>query len=270
LNEELEQRVQERTAELEAANKELEAFSYSVSHDLRAPLRAIDGFTRMFQDSCGEKIPSESRPYLERVINNTKRMSRLIDDLLRFSRFSRQPLNKKSVAMGALVHEVFQELLSSETGRQIEVCVGGLPDCQADPALLKQVLFNLFSNAIKFTRQRQTAVIEVGSQEEDGECIYFVRDNGAGFDMKYADKLFGVFQRLHSWDQFEGTGIGLANVQRIVHRHGGRIWATAEVDKGATFYFTLVDGSARMAKAAADFSAKSEPIPAAGGSSGQK
>jgi PAS domain S-box-containing protein len=262
LNEDLEQRVLDRTAELEAANKELEAFSYSVSHDLRAPLRAIDGFTRLFQESCGEQITPENQQLLERVVISAQRMSQLIDDLLRFSRYSRQPLSKQTVPTGQLVRDTLQELRSREGGRNLDLRIGELPDCQADPALLKQVFVNLLSNALKFTRQREIAVIEVGSEERAGERVYFVRDNGAGFDMKYADKLFGVFQRLHSEDEFEGTGIGLANVQRIIQRHGGRIWAEAELDKGATFYFTLGGGTVDNPKGPAARTASSAPEPA--------
>ena len=241
LNEELEQRVIQRTAELEIANKELEAFSYSVSHDLRAPLRAVDGFSQAVLEDYGDQLPEEGRHYLTTIRGGAQRMGALIDDLLTFSRLSRLPLNKRSVAPKRVVREALEELGFPIEGRAVEMRIGDLPSCQGDPALLKQVWLNLLSNALKYTRQREPAVIEVGCTRDDGEQanVYFVRDNGAGFDMRYADKLFGVFQRLHRAEDFEGTGVGLAIVQRIVHRHGGRVWADAAVDRGATFHFTL-------------------------------
>jgi light-regulated signal transduction histidine kinase (bacteriophytochrome) len=239
LNADLEARVVRRTAELEAANKELEAFSYSVSHDLRAPLRAINGFAGIVLEEYGSQLPDEGRRYLERVRNGGQRMGELIDDLLAFARLSRQLLNRQPVNTGRLVQEVLEELNPPGNKRQVETRMGELPACQGDPALLKQVWTNLLSNAIKYTCGRTPAVVEIGCEQNNGQKIFFVRDNGVGFDMQYADKLFGVFQRLHRADQFEGTGVGLAIVQRIVHRHGGRVWATAEPERGATFYFTL-------------------------------
>jgi PAS domain S-box-containing protein len=239
LNEELEQRVIERTAQLEAAVKELEAFSYSVSHDLRAPLRAIDGFSRILLKEYAPQLSPEAQHYLQRVRSNTQQMGELIDGLLTFSRLSRQPLEKEVVSPLVLVSRALEELRAEQAGRSVEFSVGDLPACQADPALLKHAFVNLLSNALKFTRPREAAVIEVGCQERNGERVYFVRDNGVGFDMRYADKLFGVFQRLHRAEDYEGAGVGLALVQRIIHRHGGRIWAEAEVDQGATFYFTV-------------------------------
>jgi PAS domain S-box-containing protein len=239
LNEELEQRVVERTAQLEAANKELEAFSYSISHDLRTPLRAIDGFSRiLMEDHAGELSPDAAR-YLTIIRENTQQMGHLIDDLLAFSRLSRQPLSKRAVAMTDLVRQALDGLSGERAGRQVELVLGDLPACQGDPALLRQVWLNLLSNALKFTRKRELARIEVGSVEKDGEQVYFVKDDGTGFDMQYVGKLFGVFHRLHRAEEYEGTGVGLAIVQRIVARHGGRVWAEAEVDKGATFYFTI-------------------------------
>jgi PAS domain S-box-containing protein len=239
LNEQLDKRVRERTAELEAANKELESFSYSVSHDLRAPLRAINGFSNLLISDYADKLTGEALLYLDKVKENANKMALLIDDLLAFSRLSRNPLKKRRVDLRGLVVQVIEELHAESAGREIKWQIGNLSPCQADPALLKQVYTNLISNALKYTRPRPEPVIEIGSRPLRGQTVYFVRDNGVGFDMKYAGNLFGVFQRLHSEADFEGTGIGLAIVQRIVNRHGGRIWAEAEVDQGATFSFTL-------------------------------
>ena len=239
LNETLEQRVIERTAEFEAANKELEAFSYSVSHDLRAPLRAITGFTGFVLEDFSSQLPEKGRQYLERVRQGGKRMGELIDDLLRFSRLSRRPLRRQTVDTVKVVQNVLEDLKPQQDGREIELRLAKLPWCEADPRLLTQVWINLLSNAIKYTRDRKPAIVEIGWASINGENVYSVRDNGAGFDMQYVNKLFGVFQRLHPSDEFEGTGVGLAIVQRIVHRHGGRVWAEASVDHGATFSFTL-------------------------------
>jgi PAS domain S-box-containing protein len=239
LNAELEQRVEARTAQLEAANKELEAFSYSVSHDLRAPLRAIDGFSGILADDYAQDLSEEVKRYLNLIQKNAQQMGMLIDDLLSFSRLSRQPINKQLINTADLVQQVLETLESETKDREVEITIGELPDCQGDPILIKQVWINLLSNAVKFTLDREVAKIEIGCDEGEGERKYFVKDNGVGFDMKYAGKLFGVFQRLHSASEFEGTGVGLATVQRIVHRHGGRIWAEAELQSGASFYFTL-------------------------------
>lgn len=240
LNEELEQRVAIRTAELEQSNSQQESFSYSVSHDLRAPLRAIDGFSRILIEEFTHQLPSEAKGYLERICGNAQRMANLIDDLLTFSRLGRQPLTKQKVESTNLVREVLvEELRDEHQGRQIELIVGDLPPCDADPQLLRQVYLNLLSNAFKYTRKCDLARIEVGTVRQDGKHVYYVKDNGAGFDMRYMDKLFGVFQRLHDKQEFEGTGVGLAIVQNIISRHGGNIWAEAEIDKGATFFFTL-------------------------------
>lgn len=241
LNERLEQRVTERTTQLEAANKELEAFSYSVSHDLRAPLRAVNGFARIVLDTYAPQLPAEAREYLEDICTGGEQMGQLIDDLLAFSRLGRQAMRSQPVATTGLVQNVLDELAPLREGRPIEIKVGELPGCQGDPALLKQVWFNLISNSIKYTRGRTPAVIEIGCQRIDAEDVFIVRDNGAGFDMRYVHKLFGVFQRLHRADEFEGTGVGLAIVQRIIHRHGGRVWAEGEIGRGATFHFTLRD-----------------------------
>jgi hypothetical protein len=239
LNEELEQRVVERTAQLEASNKELEAFSYSVSHDLRAPLRAIDGFSRILIEDHASQLPDEMARLLRIVRNNTQQMGRLIDDLLSFSRLSRQPINNRTVNTADLVRQVLETLQNDLEGRDVEIEIGELPDCLGDLFLLKQVWLNLIDNAIKYTGRQKHAKIKIGCLEMEGESVYYVRDNGVGFDMQYADKLFGVFQRLHRSDEFEGTGVGLAIVQRIIHRHGGRVWTEAELNVGATFYFTI-------------------------------
>jgi signal transduction histidine kinase len=235
----LEHRVAERTAELEASNRELEAFSYSVSHDLRAPLRAIDGFSRILLKDFGTDVPDQAREYLEIVREGAQQMGRLIDDLLAFARLGRQSLSKETVDPATIVHRVLEQLRHDLEGRDVEVRVGHLPACQGDPALLHQVYVNLLANALKFTRNRSPAIIEVRATEQNGRTVYFVKDNGVGFDMRFADKLFGVFQRMHRAEDYEGTGVGLAIVQRVIHRHGGQVWAEAEPDAGATFFFTL-------------------------------
>ncbi|MGF2039584.1 MAG: ATP-binding protein [Nostoc sp. CmiVER01] len=239
LNTELEERVIQRTAQLQSANKALEAFSYSVSHDLRAPLRAIVGFSRMMQEDYGEQLDAEGNRYLKIVRENAKRMGELIDDLLNLSRLDRKEMSRQPVLPNEIIQQVLSDLASDLEGRQIEFAIADLPICQADPSLLKQVWINLLSNAIKYTRYKSPAYIQVGYEVMDGEEVYFIKDNGAGFNMQYADNLFGVFQRLHREQDFAGTGIGLAIVQRIIQRHGGRIWAEAVVNQGATFYFTL-------------------------------
>jgi PAS domain S-box-containing protein len=239
LNQGLERRVQERTTELLEANKELESFSYSVSHDLRAPLRHITGFAQLLEKRAGESLDPTSRRYLNTISEAARQGGKLVDDLLAFSRTSRAEMKKVPLALGELVTELRRELTAETEGRQLEWRVGTLPRVQADPALLRLVLKNLLSNAVKYTRPREKAVIEVEAAQEDGEAHVWVRDNGVGFDMQYVDKLFGVFQRLHAVDQFEGTGIGLANVRRIISRHGGRTWAEGKLEEGATFHFTL-------------------------------
>jgi PAS domain S-box-containing protein len=236
---ELEKRVQERTSQLEAANHELEAFSYSVSHDLRAPLRAIHGFSRILMEEYAPEFSGQVRHYLEVIHENALQMGELIDDLLIFSRLSRQPLQKQAIAPADLVAQALHDL-NQETDPRIEVLVRALPPCEGDPALLKQVYVNLLSNSIKYTGRCAQARIEVGALPADGRAaVYYVRDNGVGFDMQYVHKLFGVFQRLHKASEYPGTGIGLAIVQRILQRHGGRIWAESELGRGATFYFTM-------------------------------
>ncbi len=234
-----EQALEERNRDLARANAELEAFSYSVSHDLRAPLRAMDGFSRILLDEHAPHLPPDAQRYVQLVRNGAQQMGALIDDLLTFSRLSRQPLAKQMVAPADLVRRALDDLRSEQDGRCIDIVLGALAPCRADPALLKQVWLNLLANALKFTGQRPAARIEIGCHQENGHPVYSVRDNGVGFDMRYAHKLFGVFQRLHRAEEYEGTGVGLAIVERIVHRHGGAVWAEAEVGKGATFYFTL-------------------------------
>jgi two-component system, sensor histidine kinase and response regulator len=235
--------LRERTAELEAANRELEAFSYSVSHDLRAPLRALDGYAHLLLSEYSPQLPEGARQFLGGISDNARRMGQLVDDLLRFSKLGRQPLSLQPVNLSALVNEVLAELSLAQQDRVVEVKVMALPNCNGDASLLRQVFLNLLSNAFKYSVNRSPALIEVGSRMVDDRPVYYVRDNGAGFDMRYADKLFRVFQRLHRIEEFEGTGVGLSIVQRIVQRHGGNIWAESEVDKGATFYFTLQPAS---------------------------
>ena len=233
-------KVAERTAELQSINRELESFSYSVSHDLRAPLRHIEGYVAMLIEDTEGKLSSEAQRYLEVIVEASRHMGRLIDDLLAFSRMGRVEMRETRVELNALVREAIHDLEMATRGRNIVWTIPSLPTATGDRAMLKQALANLLGNAVKYTRPRDPAQIEMGcAGEEDGQLVLFVRDNGVGFDMQYVDKLFGVFQRLHRADEFEGTGIGLANVRRIVGRHGGRTWAEGAIDQGATFYFTL-------------------------------
>jgi PAS domain S-box-containing protein len=230
--------LQGRMAELAAANKELEGFSYSVSHDLRAPLRSIDGYSRMLIEDYSDRVDGEGRRYLKVITDNTRKMGQLIDDLLAFSRMGRASLEASSIDMEGLARQVFSELREQHPDRTFELRLDPLPSGRGDPAMFRQVFINLISNAIKYSKGRNPAIIAIGSRVEPTETIYYVRDNGVGFEMQYAHKLFGVFQRLHSPQDFEGTGVGLALVQRIVQRHGGRVWAESKVGDGATFYFT--------------------------------
>jgi two-component system sensor kinase len=239
LNEELEARVKARTAELEFANREMEAFSYSVSHDLKAPIRAIQGFSRMLVGEHAAKLDAEGLRLLQVVCDNTTLMHHLIDDLLALSRLGRLQIRKSVINLTAMVRQIFDQLRTQTPERDLRLTVGDLPPALGDQSLLNQVMMNLLGNAVKFTKSRETAVIEVGGRTEGKEDIYYVKDNGVGFDERYADKLFGVFQRLHDGEEFEGTGVGLSIVKRIVQRHGGRVWAEGKVGEGATFYFAL-------------------------------
>jgi signal transduction histidine kinase len=240
LNAELEQRVVERTGQLEAANKELEAFSYSVSHDLRAPLRSIDGFSQALQEDYGEKVEGQGKDYIRRIRGATKRMADLIDALLKLSRVTRSEIRLEKLSLSMLARTIAADLQKIQPDRQVEFIIPEGLTANGDARLLRIVIENLIGNAWKFTSRKENACIELGSlQQGDGKLAYFVKDNGAGFDMAYADKLFGAFQRLHGTEEFSGTGIGLATVQRIILRHGGRVWAEGEPEKGATFYFTF-------------------------------
>jgi light-regulated signal transduction histidine kinase (bacteriophytochrome) len=240
LNAGLERRVIERTAQLEAANEELESFSYSVSHDLRAPLRHVQGFAEMLSREVRGDLSEKAQRHLTTIIEAGRDMGQLIDDLLSFSKMGRAEMHDARVDLDELVQKTRQNLRLAVHGRNIVWKIASLPTVQGDPAMLQQVFANLLGNAVKYTRPRDPAEIEIACTGREGELVVLrVRDNGAGFDMKYVGKLFGVFQRLHRADEFEGTGIGLANVRRIVTRHGGRTWAEAAVDQGASFYFTL-------------------------------
>jgi len=225
--------------QLALINQELETFSYSISHDLRAPLRAIDGFSRMLANSIGDKINDEACLYLDTLRDNARQMNDLIDGLLQFSSLAFEPLASRTIKMKDLAQYVLDDFLATQPERKVEISLADLPAAWGDPVLLKHVFFNLLDNAYKFTRKCEVTQIEIGFFLRDGQNAYFIRDNGIGFDMKYAEKLFGVFQRLHPANEFEGTGIGLANVRRIILRHGGKVWADANVGQGATFYFTL-------------------------------
>ena len=239
LNADLERRVTERTAELEAANHELESFAWAVSHDLRAPLRSVISFAQLVVEDFGPQIPGEAQRQLQIIKERAVHMRKLIEGLLVLSRVGRQSLEKVPVTPGNMVREALEELAPELRERQVEIKVGELPRCEASPVLLKQVFVNLLSNALKYTRKKPAAGVEVGSLGQGAVPVYFVRDNGEGFDMRHYRELFGVFRRLHRADEFEGLGIGLSIVKRIVERHGGRIWAEGRVGKGATFYFTL-------------------------------
>jgi two-component system sensor histidine kinase/response regulator len=245
----LERRVRERTAELEAANRDLEAYAYSVSHDLRAPLRGIDGLTKLLRQLLPEPLPEQTRRVLGHIDGSVERARHLIDDLLRLSRVGQQPIERRVVDVVPLVRGVLGDLRLEQSARNVRVDVAGsLPPALADAELLRQVFSNLLSNAYKFSRKRPRALIEVGCEARDHEHVYFVRDNGAGFDTAHAERLFVPFERLHRAEEYEGTGVGLSIVQRIVQRHGGQIWAEGAVDQGACFHFTLGTASAAQAR----------------------
>ncbi|HKZ57116.1 MAG TPA: response regulator [Thermodesulfovibrionales bacterium] len=239
LNEELEQRVFQRTAELESANSELESFSYSVSHDLRAPLRAIGGFSKILFEDSADKLDDEGKRLLNIIQGNTEKMENIIDDLLALSRIGRKDVELSDIDMHELAKAVFDEVKAVNPERKLQFNVKPLPPAHGDKGMIRQVFFNLLSNAIKFTKPKEVPIVEVGGSADGSKNVYYVKDNGVGFDMQYANQLFGAFQRLHSDEEFEGTGIGLAIVKRIVNRHDGKIWAEGKENEGATFYFSL-------------------------------
>jgi len=241
-----ERRLKENTAQIVAVNKELESFSYSVSHDLRAPLRAIDGFSRALLEEHSKHLDPEGQRLLGMIRTGTKQMGRLIDDLLVFSRISRKVLEKSNVEMTGMARTVMYELLQLEPDRLVAVTINHLAAAQGDRAMIRQVFTNLISNALKFTRHQPKPAVEIGWYRDGNEDIYYVKDNGVGFDMRYVNRLFGIFQRLHRAEEFEGTGAGLAIVQHIIHRHGGRIWAEGKINEGATFYFALPRGREKI------------------------
>lgn len=248
-NAELQRELQKRSLELQKAGDELESFTHSVSHDLRAPLRAIGGFSNILLKDFAPRMPDEARRLVNIVVSSAAQLTQMIDGLLTLSRVSRQPIAYQIVNVSELADQAIMKLRRDEKGRRIDVRLGDLPQCAGDPALLSQALTILLSNAFKFTRRTEHPSVEIGFRSGESQNIYFVRDNGAGFDMQYAERLFGIFQRLHSEGEFNGNGVGLTIAQRIIQRHAGRIWAEAEVNKGATFFFTLPDSRSQAAAA---------------------
>jgi len=242
LNADLEKRVEQRTAELLASNEELESFTYSVSHDLRAPLRHVDGYAQLLEEDFRDQIPEEAQKYVTKIRQGSENMRQLVDDLLNLSHVGKAELARQKAALKPIVETIVHDISLEANGRKIEWKIDDLPQVECDAGLIRQVFANLIANAVKYTRPREVAMIEVGQVQQNGEAAFFVRDNGVGFSMKYVNKLFGVFQRLHRSEEFEGTGVGLATVARIVRKHGGRVWAEGELDKGATFFFTLQGG----------------------------
>jgi PAS domain S-box-containing protein len=239
LTEQLEEKVRQRTKELEIVNKELEAFSYSVSHDLRVPLRAISGFSNMLQEDYEDKLDKEGNRIIDVIVEKTKMMGQLIDDLLTFSKMARLEVVNEGIDMEYLAKKCIDDFLQNGKEVRYSVIINKMPSCRGDVSMLKQVWSNLLANAVKYSSKKEQPQIEIGAEESTDNITYYVRDNGTGFDMQYADKLFGVFQRLHRQDEFEGTGLGLALVKRIISKHGGEIWAEAALNKGATFYFSI-------------------------------
>ncbi len=235
----LEELIKDRTLALVESNKELESFSYSVSHDLKAPLRAIHGFSRILISDYYDKLDDQAKEYLNIISRNIDTMRHLIDDLLNFSRISRIELNKVFLDVKVLINEVCKELIDSEKKRNVEFVLKEINNFKGDKSMIKRVFINLISNALKFTKNKKKSIIEISSKKDMNNIIYSIKDNGAGFDMKYYDKLFGVFQRLHGVKEFEGTGIGLALVKRIIEKHGGKVWAESKINKGASFYFQI-------------------------------
>jgi signal transduction histidine kinase len=239
LNAELEKRVDQRTAELVDTNRELESFTYSVSHDLRAPLRHMDGYAQLLEEEYGAKLPEEGRDFTHRIRQASQNMGRLVDDLLNLSRVGKKELACQQVELRPLIQDIVKELNEEAPQRRINWKIDALPSVECDAGLMKLAFTNLLANSVKYTRGREEARIEVGQMADNSEPVFFVRDNGVGFNMKYVSKLFGVFQRLHRSEEFEGTGVGLATVARVVHKHGGRVWAEGKIGEGATFYLTL-------------------------------
>ncbi len=260
LNEDLERRVVERTAQLAAANEELGAFSYSVSHDLRAPLRHISGFTQTLMEDYSSQLEPEAKRQLTRIQEGAGKMARMIDDMLNLSRLDRHEMVLSMTSLDSVVENAIIDLKPESAGREIEWHIGSLPSVDCDPGLMQQVFANLLSNAVKYSRRRERAVIAINQMTVDDQIVIYVRDNGAGFDPRHADRLFGAFQRLHNADEFEGTGVGLATVQRIIRKHGGRIWAEAEPGKGATFYFTLGAANSAICETGNPQSSKTDDV----------
>ncbi len=258
LNEELEERVAQRTADLVAANQDLESFTYSVSHDLRAPLRHIHGYTQLLEEEFGAALPEGARNFAKKIKQSSQNLGQLVDDLLNLSRVGKKVISRRPVDLNKLVDEAMIEVKPEAGDRHVEWDIHELSPAECDPRFIKQVFLNLFANAVKYTRSQEHARIEAGQMKVDGETAIFVRDNGVGFDMKYSSKLFGAFQRLHRSEDFEGTGVGLATVARIIRKHGGRIWAEAGVNRGATFFFTL-EPPGRKAPGAVNGEAAAQP-----------
>jgi hypothetical protein len=251
-NAELQQRVQEHAIELQKANQELESFTHSISHDLRAPLRAIGGFSNILLKDFGPQMTDEAQRLIKVVVSSAAQMTQMIDGLLKFCRLGKQALSREPVALTALARQAVENVRRDQKDNRVKVQIGELPGCVGDPALLAQVFMNLVSNAFKFSSRAKNPLVEIGWKQKNGENVYFLRDNGIGFEMQYSERLFGVFQRLHTEEEFEGNGLGLSIVKRIIERHGGRVWAEAEPDKGATFFFTVSNSATQPAAGESD------------------